>query len=89
MSTRVHNGKYGVINTADPTTIGYYAVKLLSEPYTLQDNKTVNKKFIKAGELTVKAEYLSIIKANTNWYLQQLGTKESVIISTHTMDHTF
>ena len=33
MSTLVHNGKCGAINTADPTTIGSYVVKLLSEPY--------------------------------------------------------
>ena len=26
-------GKYGVINTADLTTMGYYVVKFLSEPY--------------------------------------------------------
>ena len=39
MSALVHNGKYGVINTADPTKMGYYFVKLLSEPYTLQYEK--------------------------------------------------
>ena len=39
MSALVHNGKYGVINTADPTKMGYYFVKLLSELYTLQYEK--------------------------------------------------
>ena len=33
MSALIHNGKYGVINTADQTTMGYYIFKLLSEPY--------------------------------------------------------
>ena len=54
MSILAQNGKYGAINTADPTTMGYYVVRLLSEPYTLQDKK-FNKKFIQAGELIVKA----------------------------------
>ena len=34
MPALVQNGKYGAINTADPTTMGYYLVILLSEPYT-------------------------------------------------------
>ena len=49
------NGKYGATNTADPTTMGYYVVKLLSEPYMLQDEIVFDKKFIKKGELIVKA----------------------------------
>ena len=32
MSALVQNGKYGTINTADPTTMGYYVAKFLSEP---------------------------------------------------------
>ena len=79
-SALVQNGKYVAINTLYPTTIGYYVVKLLSEPYMLKDDKTVDNKVIKSGELTVKKEYLSIIKANTNWYWKQLVTKGSVIL---------
>ena len=48
--------------------MGYYVVKLLSEPYNSQDGKTVDKQFTKAGELIVKAEYLSTMKTNTNCY---------------------
>ena len=48
--------------------MGYYDVKLLSETNTIQDKRTVEKKVIKAGELIVNVEYLSIIKTNTNWY---------------------
>ena len=39
MYALVNNGKYGAINTENPTTIGYYVVRFLSEPYTLQDGK--------------------------------------------------
>ena len=49
MSALVQNGKYGAINTADPKTIGYFVVKLLLDPYTLQDDKTVDKQVIKVG----------------------------------------
>ena len=87
MSATIHNGKYGVINTADTTTMGYYVTNYLSEPYTLQDNKIVDKQVIKSGEFIVKAEYLSISKASTNWHWQQFGTKESVIIETHNTVH--
>ena len=34
ISALVQKGKYGAINTADPTTMGYYLVKFLPEPYT-------------------------------------------------------
>ena len=67
--------------------MAYYVVKFLSEPYMLQDNKIVDKQVIMAGELIVKSEYLSIMKANTNWYWQQIRTEESVIIVTHTIVH--
>ena len=36
-------------------------MKYLSEPYTLQEYPTIDGKIRKAGELVVKAEYLSII----------------------------
>ena len=36
MSSLVHTGKYGAINVADPTTLGYYVVNYLSELYTPQ-----------------------------------------------------
>ena len=55
--------------------MGYYDVKVLPEPYTLQDDKTVDKQVIKAGEIIVKAEYICIMKSNTNWYWQQIGTR--------------
>ena len=36
MSALVQNGNYGAINTIDPTKIGHYVFKFLSEPYMLQ-----------------------------------------------------
>ena len=59
MSSLVHNRKYGAVNTVDPTTTGYYVVKLISEPYTLQEGETVNKQFINSDRIIVNALYLT------------------------------
>ena len=66
MSVLFHNGKYGAIKTVDPTIIGYYAVKILTEPYMLQYEKIIYKQIIKSGELIIKVKYLIIMKANAN-----------------------
>ena len=55
MSALAQKEKYGAINTADPIKMGYYGVKFLSEPYKLQDVKTVDKNLIKEVELIVKS----------------------------------
>ena len=51
----VHNRKYGVLNTVYPTTVVYYVVKFLSEPYTLQDEKKDDKQVRKASGIILKA----------------------------------
>ena len=56
------NGKYGATEPIYPTTMSQYDLKFLSEPYMLQGDKTVDKKVIKSGELTVKEKYLSTMK---------------------------
>ena len=62
MASLVQLGKYGVINAVDPTTMGYYVIKYLSEPFTLQEDQTTYGQVSKVGELVVKYEYLSLIK---------------------------
>ena len=37
MASLIQLGKHGAINAADTNTMGYYVVKYLSEPYTLQE----------------------------------------------------
>ena len=51
----VQLGKYGAINASDTTTMGYYGIKYLYEPYTLQWYQTIYGKVIKEGEPVVKA----------------------------------
>ena len=36
MASLVQLGKFSAINEADPTTMIYYVINILSEPYTLQ-----------------------------------------------------
>ena len=60
MASLVQARKCGVINAADPTKMGYYMIKYLSEPYKIQEDQTTYGKVSKAGELVVKVEYLSI-----------------------------
>ena len=79
MSSLVQLSKYGTINTADPTIMGYYVINYRSEPYTLKKDQTTDGQVSKAHELAVKAEYLSFMKEK-NWYCQQYGMNQSVII---------
>ena len=78
--------KYGAINAEGPTKMVYYVIIYIYEPYTLQEDQTSYGQVSKAGEILVKAEYLSVIKSETNWYCKQHGTKHSVIISTSTIN---
>ena len=45
----VQLGKYGAINASDPTTMGYYVINYLSEPYTLQEYQTTYGQVIRGG----------------------------------------
>ena len=85
MYSLVKLGIYGAINAAHITKMGYYLIKYISEPYTLQKDQTKDGKVGKAGELVFKAVYLGIVKAKTIFYWKQHVTNHSVIISTHTV----
>ena len=41
--------QYDATNESYPTTMGYYVIKYLSEPYKLQENRTIYGKVSKAG----------------------------------------
>ena len=55
MVSLVNKKKYGAINAEDPMTLGYYMVKYLSEPYTLQEYNTTYGQVGKSVNLSVKA----------------------------------
>ena len=55
MAALVQTGKHGAINTTDTTTMGYYAIKLFLEGYTLQEDTMCDRKICTAGGIFFKS----------------------------------
>ena len=55
MSSFIKRSKYGAINTTDTSKMGYYVINFMSEPYTLQEEKTCDERIGTAVEIVVKA----------------------------------
>ena len=87
MASLVQQGIYVAINIAENTSNVLYVIQFISEAYTLQNNTTIDGKFISAGELFVKAQYLCSIKENTNWYGKQQSMQQTIILPTRTILH--
>ena len=49
MASLIQLEKFGAINALYPTTMGYYVIKFLSEPYTLQEDHTKYGQLIKVA----------------------------------------
>ena len=50
MASLVQSGNYGAINTYYTTTNGSYVIMFMSEGYALQNNTSIARKCITAGE---------------------------------------
>ena len=87
MASLVQSGMYGAINTDDTTTNGLCVIQFISESYTLQNNTTIYGQFISAGGLVFKAQYLSSMQENTNWYWKQKPLQLPIIFPTLTILH--
>ena len=87
MASSVQSSMYGAIKTADNTPNVFYVIKFISEAYALQNNATIYGKFISAGELFVKAQYLFSVQENTNWYCKQQPLQQTIIVPTLTVLH--
>ena len=59
MASLVQSGMYGDIKTYDIISNGFYVIQFISDAYTLQSNIKFPGQVISAGELVVKAQYLS------------------------------
>ena len=68
MAELVQTDKWGSIDATDTTTMVYYAIKFISEAYTLQEEKMCYGKMSSAGILAVKAQYINCMQDNTKWY---------------------
>ena len=73
MASLVQTSKCGATNSEYPAKLGYYVVKYVSVTFRLQDYIKKNEQVPNSDELMVKSEYLSIIKAKTNWYWKKMG----------------
>jgi len=80
IAATIAESSYGAVNTEDPQTDGYYIVKFISSPYTLQNDVVVNGDRISSGMLVCDAEYLSPAFKGSNWYVTPIGGTISVII---------
>ena len=74
MSLMVREGKVGAIETADDAAIGYYVVKWLSKPYTLQEDMDGMSGTIGTGTMVVDALYFNQVECAPHWYMQSKET---------------
>ena len=58
-----------------------------SEAYTLQDNTTIDRHIITAGELVVKAQYIYYMQVDTNWYWNRQPKQHVITVPTLTILH--
>ncbi len=71
MSLMVREGKMGAIGTADEVALGYYIIKWLSDPYTLQEEMVEGMSgMIGAGTMVADALYFNRVERATHWYTQ-------------------
>ena len=68
MDALVQTDKYGAINIRDTSTMGYYVIKFMSEPYTLQEEIMCDGKISTSSELVVKSQYMKCMQDTTKWY---------------------
>ena len=55
--------------------------------YTLQENTTIDRQIITAGELVVKSKYICSVQIDTNWYCNQQPKHDVITVPTRTILH--
>eukprot|EP00957_Ditylum_brightwellii_P127729 9740765-Ditylum_brightwellii.AAC.1 len=69
MADLIKIGLYGAFNTNDPKANGFYIVKFVEHPHTLQSDVVKNDKVIVAGSLVCSTHYMSSAQEKSRWYL--------------------
>ena len=87
MASLVESGKYGSINITYTSTNGFHVIMFTSGAYILQENKTIDRQIITAGELVFKAKYLCSMQVDTNWYWNQQPKHHVITVPTRTILH--
>jgi hypothetical protein len=68
MSLMMHKGQVGAVGTIDEAGMGYYLVKWLSEPYTLQENIDGMSGVIPTRSMVVDGLYFNRVQCAQCWY---------------------
>ena len=89
MASLEQTAMYSAINTIDPTTMGYYVVKLIYNTLKLQEDTNRDKQWIKSGEVEVITKYLIIMKEKNNYYWKQENHQNILTVSTHIIVNNF
>ena len=67
--------------------MGYYVIKFISEPYTLQEETVCNRKISIVGELVVKAQYMNYMQDNKKIYWGGKTQQKNIIGPSCTIVH--
>jgi hypothetical protein len=68
MSLMMRKSHLGAVGTTDEAAIGYYLVKWLSKPYTLQENTEGITGMIPSGYMVVDGLYFNRVQPAPLWY---------------------
>ena len=69
ISLMMRIGEVGAVGMTDTTAMGYYMVKWLSEPYTLQEETVGMASLIGTGKMVAKAVYFNRVQERAPyWY---------------------
>ncbi len=74
MSFMMHEGQVGAVGTSDKAAMGYYLVKWLSKPYTLQKDTEGVSGMIPAGSMVVDGLYFNRVQQAPLWYTPSSDT---------------
>ncbi len=67
ISLMMRSGDVGAVGTTDKAAMGYYLVKWLTEPYTLQAETEGMAGMIGAGTLVLKGVYFNRVRGALYW----------------------
>jgi len=79
LSLMIPEGEVGAIGTADEATMGYYVIKWLSEPYTLQEETEGMSGMIGVGTMVATMLYFNQVEGARHWDTQSNRRRESGI----------
>ncbi len=68
VSLMMCKGQVGAVGTSDKAAMGYYLIKWLSKPYTLQEDTEGMSGMIPTGFMVVDELYFNRVQPTPHWY---------------------